>query len=739
MATETLVLKLQTGGAERKLQGLSKSMNSTDLAAKKLQGDMPRASNAIRGTGKAAATATGNIQRMGVAFRTTLGPIVLLYGAINTLNKSLQVASERQVLVAQLTNGLKKMGGTAADLEALANAADTLGKSTLFDQEDFTRAFQLLTSFQRIGVDSYGRVAKAAADVATITGQDLRGAMIQLSKALEDPARRVTDLARSGTVFTEQQKEQIKTLQESGRMLEAQDLILSEIEKQYGGAAEAAGEAGLAGAMDSLGEELRDLQEALAGSEALMRPLIGLIDKFTSSLNEANKVAQETEHFLDGLSRLFGGVGLGSEHASIGIESFHNAIINAIPGLTVMLQTLGQMRNAMNWIGDKFAGQRNFGKDYASQEKALFEAAGGWSPYDQKTKTGPVVSSPTGGGSGAGNADRARTAELEKQAKLTKSMTTSLEREFKLKTALTDYDKEILKIQFDYLDTAEKIREITDETTRAKLEGLNIAIKEKDIADVIAKRKSEEADELARKEKNRTDAIEDAKGPITKQMDQLKAELTDTEGMIVSLAQTVEAEIGSAMSSAITGLITGTKTAEEAFSEMFANIGKAFIDMATQMIAKAMVMKVLGILSPGASGGGSMPWQAAPPGFTPFAEGGYVTGPTNAVIGEGGQPEYVIPESKMAAAMASYSAGARGEQVLGGNDSAGGGEGGSVVYSPSFETVSIGGESYVTTAQMNQAMEQGMAAAAKRGAAMSKTQIYSEFRNNRSTRQRLAL
>ena len=50
------------------------------------------------------------------------------------------------------------------------------------------------------------------------------------------------------------------------------------------------------------------------------------------------------------------------------------------------------------------------------------------------------------------------------------------------------------------------------------------------------------------------------------------------------------------MSSAITGLIDGTTTVEEAMSTMFKNIGQAFIDMATQMIAKALVMKALGIL-----------------------------------------------------------------------------------------------------------------------------------------------
>ena len=87
-------------------------------------------------------------------------------------------------------------------------------------------------------------------------------------------------------------------------------------------------------------------------------------------------------------------------------------------------------------------------------------------------------------------------------------------------------------------------------------------------------------------------------------MKRLEAELKDTEGMIVSLAQTIEGELGRAMSSAITGLIDGTTTVEEAMSTMFKNIGQAFIDMATQMIAKALVMKALGILFPGAGGGG---------------------------------------------------------------------------------------------------------------------------------------
>lgn len=51
-----------------------------------------------------------------------------------------------------------------------------------------------------------------------------------------------------------------------------------------------------------------------------------------------------------------------------------------------------------------------------------------------------------------------------------------------------------------------------------------------------------------------------------------------------------------------------------------------------------------------------------------YASGGYVSSPTNAMIGEGGS-EYVIPASKMSAAMERYAAGKRGDAVVpNGND-----------------------------------------------------------------------
>jgi hypothetical protein len=261
----------------------------------RLQRQSANAANSITKTGKSAASATANIQRFGIAFRSVLGPLVAVTGAVNLLGGSLRVLGERQADAAALENGLKKIGGTAGDLKRLQVIADRLGKQTLFNQEDFDRGFTLLTSFQSIGVSSYERVAKAAADVAQVTRQDVNSSLMQLAKALQDPERGLTALARSGTQFTESQKEQVKQLVKSGQQLKAQDFILKEIERQYGNAATAAGSAGYAGAVDSLQESFRDFQERLAtgvepavgGTLKALSDLFDLISKIPKPVGQA--------------------------------------------------------------------------------------------------------------------------------------------------------------------------------------------------------------------------------------------------------------------------------------------------------------------------------------------------------------------------------------------------------------------------------------------------------------------
>ena len=170
-------------------------------------------------------------------------------------------------------------------LNELQEAANKLGNQTLFNQEEFTRGFNLLTSFRNIGVDSYSRVAQAAADIAQVNQVDVNTSFMQLAKALQDPERNLSNLNRSGIAFTKQQTEVIKELMKTNKTAEAHAMILGIVEESYNKLAQAAAE-GFAGEVDSLGESFRDFSETLG--KALEPALIAATQGLTALIKAAD-------------------------------------------------------------------------------------------------------------------------------------------------------------------------------------------------------------------------------------------------------------------------------------------------------------------------------------------------------------------------------------------------------------------------------------------------------------------
>lgn len=84
-----------------------------------------------------------------------------------------------------------------------------------------------------------------------------------------------------------------------------------------------------------------------------------------------------------------------------------------------------------------------------------------------------------------------------------------------------------------------------------------------------------------------------------------------------------------------------------------------------------------------------------------FAEGGIVRRPTLAMVGEGGEPEYIIPASKMPAASARFMAGQRGEAVLSGGGAGGGTPQINITTGPVLQQ---DGQRYVTIDDLERAM-----------------------------------
>jgi hypothetical protein len=89
-----------------------------------------------------------------------------------------------------------------------------------------------------------------------------------------------------------------------------------------------------------------------------------------------------------------------------------------------------------------------------------------------------------------------------------------------------------------------------------------------------------------------------------------------------------------------------------------------------------------------------------------FAEGGIVDRPTLAMVGEGGEREYIIPQSKMAAASANFLSGARGGAVIPQTSGGGGSSTGKAQISITTGPVlQQGGEQYVTLYDLERAMQ----------------------------------
>ncbi len=113
---------------------------------------------------------------------------------------------------------------------------------------------------------------------------------------------------------------------------------------------------------------------------------------------------------------------------------------------------------------------------------------------------------------------------------------------------------------------------------------------------------------------------------------------------------------------------------------------------------------------------------APAPAQSGYAQGGYVSKPTRAIIGEGGESEYVIPASKMSAAMLRYASGQRGDSVIPGGNTAGapGGDMGSTSINPMINVttgpvMNMNGSNYVSQRDF----VAGMQAASRRGAEMA--------------------
>lgn len=209
--------------------------------------DVEKLGDSTSGMGKAMAAGAA----VGLA-----GVVALGVGAFNAAEESAKIGRETQRVIS--TTGASAWTSASQVSELAGAISDKSGA----DDEAIQSGANLLLTFTNLknqvgeGNDVFDQATGLALDMSTALGTDMSSASIQLGKALNDPVKGITALSKAGVSFTQEQKDQIKVLQQSGDVLGAQKIVLAELNKEFGGAAEAAGTP-----LDKLKVKIGNLQE----------------------------------------------------------------------------------------------------------------------------------------------------------------------------------------------------------------------------------------------------------------------------------------------------------------------------------------------------------------------------------------------------------------------------------------------------------------------------------------------
>jgi hypothetical protein len=171
-----------------------------------------------------------------VALAAAAGKSLAAGEAVSTANARIEQINKSMGLFGNDTKTVTDRLVKLAEATAMQTGMDNLSiKAT---QAKLLTFKNLALTADQVG-GAFDRANKAALDMAAAGFGSAEGNAVQLGKALENPIKGITALAKSGVTFTEQEKEKIKTLVESGKILQAQEMILKAVETQVGNTATA--------------------------------------------------------------------------------------------------------------------------------------------------------------------------------------------------------------------------------------------------------------------------------------------------------------------------------------------------------------------------------------------------------------------------------------------------------------------------------------------------------------------
>lgn len=331
---------LEFAGDEKKL---TDAMDKVGTASSDLERKVGRASTDMSDkTGKAS-------RFMSDSFKVAAGSMIASFSQAafgqltNFLGGMVSEARDAEKIAASTAQGIKTMGAESwITADAVGELAESISNKIGVDDELIQSSANLLLTFGNVknavgeNNDIFDRAVLAAQDLAAKGFGDAEGAAKMLGKALNDPLKGISALGKAGVTFTAEQKEQIKTLVESGDLLGAQRIIMGELEKQVSGTAEATATAG-----DKMAVTWGNFQEKL-GTE-----ILPILDKVLGELNKFIEWAGDHQEIV---------VAFGAVTAGIWLL---NAAMNANP-IVLVISLIAGLVAAFVILWEKSEGFRNF-------------------------------------------------------------------------------------------------------------------------------------------------------------------------------------------------------------------------------------------------------------------------------------------------------------------------------------------------------------------------------------------
>lgn len=224
---------------------------------------------------------------------------------VDFATNSFQAAIDAEAGLARLDGAIKRAGADApVTKEQALQLAQSLKGLAGGSDEAVVAAESVLLKFQSIGKDTFPKALQASLDLAAVLGTDASSAAEQLGRALGNTEASARLLKQAGIFLTDEEKAQIKAMNDAGDAAGAQQFVLDKLATTTAGAAEQMANT-VGGQWKIFQNEVEDAGKGIA--EAFLPIIKTLMDDYLKPLlpiitDIANAIAGQ-------ISTAFGGFG----------------------------------------------------------------------------------------------------------------------------------------------------------------------------------------------------------------------------------------------------------------------------------------------------------------------------------------------------------------------------------------------------------------------------------------------